>query len=137
MIFDKIEFDKRPFHVALKFFDRISILLGDSGTGKTFLYKAIDSYRIANNLPIVLFNNRTFKFHEMLREVNNSLVIIDHAEEILSYEDKMFINLHKNCQYLIIGRNYEGLFINPNNLLVVNKSENVLSFRRAYDLSLD
>lgn len=137
MIYKKICFKRNLFEIDLAFSERISVLVGDSGSGKTFLYKALDDYRMATGSPIILLNNRTYKFHETLRDINDCLVVIDHAEQLLTYEDKMFINQHKNCQYLIIGRNFEGLFINPLNLLSIDKQGNKIKFRRYDDLSLD
>lgn len=45
MIIDKIEFQSSPFTYSLVFTSRITLVRGDSATGKTYLYQMLEDVR--------------------------------------------------------------------------------------------
>jgi len=46
MIYDEIKFKAYPFLYDLKFDDRITLVGGDSGTGKTVLYGVLEDLKL-------------------------------------------------------------------------------------------
>ncbi len=45
MIYQKIEFQANPFHYTLQFTSRITLVRGDSATGKTYLYQLLEDIK--------------------------------------------------------------------------------------------
>ena len=56
MIYDNIKLKAAPFSYELKFLDRITLVRGDSATGKTYLYQL--NYRLAINLNQIFLSLR-------------------------------------------------------------------------------
>ena len=46
MIYDTIKFEAHPFSYFLEFTDRITLVRGDSATGKTYLYRMLEDLRM-------------------------------------------------------------------------------------------
>ena len=43
MVYETVRFDAAPFSYSLSFEDRITLVRGDSATGKTFLYQMLET----------------------------------------------------------------------------------------------
>ena len=57
MIYKNITFKADPFSYDLEFDDRITLVGGDSGTGKTVLYEMLEDLRLTNEYKAIkLFN---------------------------------------------------------------------------------
>ena len=50
MIYRNITFKAAPFSYDLTFDDRITLVCGDSGTGKTVLYEMLEDIRLTSSL---------------------------------------------------------------------------------------
>lgn len=110
MIYDKISFQMNPFKYDLRFTDRITLVRGDSATGKTYLYQMLEDVRqIEQYHAIKLFNYQSEDFHEALQACRNRFIVIDNADIILEEEDIKFINFEKSNQYLLFLRNCDGI----------------------------
>ena len=71
MIYDKIEFKADPFSYELCFEDRITLVGGDSASGKTVLYGMLDDLKMTEPYKsIKLFNYRTENLKESLETVS-------------------------------------------------------------------
>ena len=78
MIYDEIKFKAYPFLYDLKFDDRITLVGGDSGTGKTVLYGVLEDLKLTEDYnAIKLFNYKTDDFFEQLRQCKNKFIVID------------------------------------------------------------
>lgn len=98
--------------------DRIVLVSGDSGTGKTLVFNGfkqlqytdkgivcIDQYRIAQT------GERVYNIIKKSRP--GCLVVIDNADLLLTDRLKNYIVKDESRNYLIFGRNVDGLQINP------------------------
>lgn len=83
MIYNLIEFQSAPFSYQLKFWDRITLVGGDSATGKTYLYQLLEDLKLTEEYnAIKLFNYKSEDFHNELKKCKNKFVI-DNAELLL------------------------------------------------------
>ena len=53
MIYNKIAFQADPFSYDLVFDDRITLVGGDSGTGKTVLYEILEDIRLTDEYKAI------------------------------------------------------------------------------------
>lgn len=126
MIYNTIEFDATPFRYCLSFTSRITLVRGDSATGKTYLYQMLEDLRQLDNYnAIKLFNYKSDDFHNGLAVCRNKFIVIDNADTILDEEDKRFINFEKSNQYLLFLRNCDGLNVSADSFTIL-KEENYL-----------
>lgn len=120
MIYEELKFQAFPFEYWLCFTSRITLVRGDSATGKTFLYQVLEDVRqLEQYQNIRLFNYKSDNFHSDLQSCRNSFVVIDNADTILSEEDKNFINFEKSNQYLLFLRNCDGLNVSMDSFTVL------------------
>ena len=69
MIYKNITFKADPFSYNLEFDDRITLIGGDSGTGKTFLYGLLKDIRLTEEYnAIKLFNYKSDDFLEAIKQ---------------------------------------------------------------------
>ena len=67
MNYKGIIFKAEPFSYNLEFDDRITLVGGDSGTGKTFLYGMLEDIRLTEEYnAIKLFNYKSDDFLEAI-----------------------------------------------------------------------
>ena len=65
MIYKNITFKAAPFSYDLTFDDRITLVGGDSGTGKTVLYEMLEDIRLTDEYKAIkLFNYKSDDFLE-------------------------------------------------------------------------
>ena len=69
MIYKRITFQADPFSYDLKFDDRITLVGGDSGTGKTVLYEMLEDIRLTDEYKsIKLFNYKSDNFLKGIKQ---------------------------------------------------------------------
>ena len=131
MIYQKIEFQANPFRYQLYFTCRITLVRGDSATGKTYLYqmledvKQLDAYR-----DLRLYNYKSDEFHASLQKCRNKFIVIDNADIILNDADKRFINFEGSNQYLLFLRNCDGLNVSADSFTVLHEENGQISLRK-------
>lgn len=105
------------FIVDFTFTNNITILTGESGTGKTAAFSFIKEC-MALNPDILCLNYLDYQKNilDILRGVNGKLIVIDNADILLNDEARKYISLDDRNQYLIIGRNPKNLFATRENL---------------------
>ena len=105
------------FVVDFKFTNNITILTGDSGTGKTASYSFIKEC-MALNPDILCLNYLDYQKNigEIIRNAEKKLIVIDNADILLDDDTRKYIALDDRNQYLIIGRNPKNLFTTKENL---------------------
>ena len=70
MIYKSIIFKADPFSYDLEFDDRITLVGGDSGTGKTVLYEMLEDIRLTDEYKAIkLFNYKSDGFLEDRKSV--------------------------------------------------------------------
>jgi len=105
------------FVVDFKFTNNITILTGDSGTGKTLSYSLIKESMVLNQ-DILCLNYLDYQKNlgEIIRNAEKKLIVIDNADILLDDDTRKYIALDDRNQYLIIGRNPKNLFTTKENL---------------------
>lgn len=105
------------FVVDFTFTNNITILTGDSGTGKTASFSFIKEC-MAFNPDILCLNylDGQRNIREIVSQANGKLIVIDNADILLDDDTRNYISLDDRNQYLIIGRNPKNLFVTKENL---------------------
>lgn len=105
------------FLVNFTFKNNITILLGDSGTGKTASFSFIREC-MAINPKILCLNYFDYQknIKNIISQSEGKLIVIDNADILLDDETRKYISLDDKNQYLIIGRNPKNLFATKENL---------------------
>ena len=105
------------FVIDFTFDNNITILMGDSGTGKSASYSFIKEC-MSMNPDILCINYLDYQkdIGEMIKSVTGNLIVIDNADVLLDDNIRKYIALDDKNQYLIIGRNPKNLFTTKENL---------------------
>ena len=90
------------FVLDFEFTSNITILTGDSGTGKTASFSFIKECMVLNP--------------DIIKKASGKLIVVDNADVLLSDDVRKYIALDDKNQYLIIGRNPKNLFTTKDNL---------------------
>lgn len=131
MIYDNISFQVNPFEYDLSFTSRITMVRGDSATGKTYLYQMLEDVKqLEKYNSIKLFNYQSDDFHISLRVCRNRFIVIDNADTILEEEDIKFINFEKSNQYLLFLRNCDGLNVSADSFTVLHEDGYHISLQK-------
>lgn len=131
MIYSEIAFEMKPFRYHLEFSSRITLVRGDSATGKTYLYQMLEDVRMTEQYKeIRLFNYRSDDFHDNLKKCRNKFIVIDNADILINDEDRRFINFERSNQYLLFMRNCDGLNLTADSFTVLNEENNSISLKK-------
>lgn len=105
------------FVVDFTFTNNITILMGDSGTGKTATFSFIKEC-MAVNPRILCLNYLDYQknIKEIISNTEGKLIVIDNADILLDEDARKYISLDDKNQYLILGRNPKNLFATRVNL---------------------
>ena len=105
------------FIVDFEFTNNITILTGDSGTGKTASFSFIKEC-MALNTDILCLNYLDYQkdIASIIKSADRKLIVIDNADVLLNDEIRKYIAVDDKNQYLIIGRNPKNLFATKENL---------------------
>lgn len=103
--------------INFKFTNNITILTGESATGKTAAFSFIKEC-MAVNPDILCINYLDYQKNilDMICNTQGKLIVIDNADILLDDETRKYISLDGKDQYLIIGRNPKNLFATKENL---------------------
>ena len=109
MIYKNITFKADPFSYDLKFDDRITLVGGDSGTGKTVLYEMLEDIRLTDEYKAIkLFNYKSDNFLEAIKQCRDSFIVIDNADCLINDDVRRFINFELSNQYMLFLQNCDG-----------------------------
>ena len=105
------------FVIDFTFDSNITLLMGDSGTGKSASYSYIKEC-MSMNPDILCINYLEYQkdIGEMISTATGKLIVIDNADVLLDDGIRKYIALDDKNQYLIIGRNPKNLFATKDNL---------------------
>lgn len=128
MIYSSIKFRMEPFHYDLEFQDEITLVGGDSGVGKTFLYSVLEDIRLTEEYSAIhLYNYNTADRIKEIFELRNCFIVIDNAAIILNNELKRFINFEPSNQYMLFGRNCTGLNVSKKSFKYLTRKGNKIT----------
>lgn len=125
MIYKNITFKADPFSYDLVFDDRITLVGGDSGTGKTVLYEMLEDLRLTDEYKAIkLFNYKSDNILEPIKKCRNSFIVIDNADILINDEIRRFINFEFSNQYMLFLRNCDGLNVSDKSFKVLKLEDN-------------
>ncbi len=117
LVMDHFSTVHTSFIVDFRFTNNITILTGDSGTGKTAAFSFIRECMAVNpNILCINYLDYQKDIRDMISRVDGKLVVIDNADILLDDDTRKYISLDDKNQYLIIGRNPKNLFATKENL---------------------
>lgn len=136
MIYREIQFKAAPFSYYLEFSDRITLVRGDSATGKTYLYQMLEDLKLTDPYQeIRLFNYKSVDFHNNLKQCIGKFVVIDNADLLLNDEDRKFINFETENQYLLFARNCDGLNLSAESFTVLMESDYEVTLKKELEFA--
>lgn len=117
MVMDHFETVHTSYIINFNFTNNITILTGESATGKTAAFSFIKEC-MAVNPDILCINYLDYQkdILDMICKVQGKLIVIDNADILLDDRARKYISLDGKNQYLIIGRNPQNLFATKENL---------------------
>ncbi len=117
IVMEHFSTEHTSFVLDFEFTNNITILTGDSGTGKTASFSFIKEC-MALNPDIVCLNYLDYQKNigDIIKNVEKKLIVIDNADVLLDDDTRKYIALDDKNQYLIIGRNPKNLFTTKENL---------------------
>ena len=128
MVYKNIAFQAAPFSYDLVFEDRITLVGGDSGTGKTVLYEMLEDLKLTNEYhAIKLFNYKSENILENLERCRNNFIVIDNADILIDDDIRRFINFEFSNQYMLFLRNCDGLNVSDKSFKVLKLEENKIT----------
>ncbi len=128
MVYKNIAFQAAPFSYDLVFEDRITLVGGDSGTGKTVLYEMLEDLKLTNEYhAIKLFNYKSENILENLEKCRNNFIVIDNADILIDDDIRRFINFEFSNQYMLFLRNCDGLNVSDKSFKVLKLEDNKIT----------
>lgn len=125
MIYKNIAFKADPFLYDLVFDDRITLVGGDSGTGKTVLYEMLEDLRLTDEYKTIkLFNYKSDNILESIKKCRDSFIVIDNADILINDDIRRFINFEFSNQYMLFLRNCDGLNVSDKSFKVLKLGDN-------------
>ena len=117
IVMEHFSTEHTSFVLDFEFTNNITILTGDSGTGKTAAFSFIKEC-MALNPDIICLNYLDYQkdIGNIIRNTEKKLIVIDNADILLDDDTRKYIALDDKNQYLIIGRNPRNLFVTKENL---------------------
>lgn len=117
VVMEKFSTVHSSFIVDFLFKNNITMLMGDSGTGKTAVFSFIREC-MAVNPKILCLNYPDYQknIKDIVSKEEGKLIVIDNADILLDDDTRKYISLDDKNQYLIIGRNPKNLFATKENL---------------------
>lgn len=117
LVMDHFSTVHTSYIVDFRFTNNITILTGNSGTGKTLVFSFIRECMAVNpKLFCINYLDYQSDIRDMISRADGKLVVIDNADILLDDDTRKYISLDDKNQYLIIGRNPKNLFATKENL---------------------
>lgn len=118
------------FSLDFHFKNNITLLMGDSGTGKTLVFGILKELSVTDGrLVCINYFDVNKQMEQEIGSVSGKLIVIDNADVILNDEVRKKIAFDRKNQYLIMGRNPKNLLTTKENLYeLVQKKEGGKSF---------
>lgn len=131
VVMEDLKTKHTTFSIEFHFTNNITLLMGDSGRGKTLVFGILQELS-AIDQRIVCINyldiNKDIK--DEIGKISGRLIIIDNADAILDDDTRKAIAFDRENQYLIIGRNPKNLLATRENLFELSqeKAGNVIVY---------
>ncbi|WP_294238571.1 ABC transporter ATP-binding protein [Pseudobutyrivibrio sp.] len=104
------------FEVDFLFDNNITIIMGDSGTGKSATYSFLrEAMTLDPNLVCFNYLDAQKNIREELTKLHGKLIVIDNMDIILDEEARKYISTDGTNQYILMGRDLRNLFATSDN----------------------
>jgi hypothetical protein len=113
LILSKFDFDSRDIHFCLEFKNNLTLINGNSGVGKAYLFSLLKEQKLLHQeypfrfLDLDIYLNDINPLIEM-QKVSGKVFFIDDAGIILNNETRYFVSQDKRNQYVISTHSYAG-----------------------------
>ena len=125
MIYKNIIFKAAPFSYDLVFDDRITLVGGDSGSGKTVLYEMLEDLRFTDEYKAIkLFNYKSDNLSESLKQCRDKFIVMDNADILIDNDIRRFMNFEFSNQYMLFSRNCDGLNVSDKSFKELKLEQN-------------
>lgn len=119
--------------VSLDLDNNICFVIGDSGSGKSFLYQVFsDDSSIIDSIVVFNYRDNNKDYKDKILNLKSKLIVIDNADILLDDELREYIAFDLNNHYIIFGRNPKSLFLTGDNFKEIKFENKVLSFINAF-----
>ena len=135
---DRLQFKGVSKDIDLELQHRITMIEGNSGIGKTYVYSALEKislYRkdiITINKDYLDRNETTFKKVMDKKKPSTKYIIIDNADIIITKSDKKIINMDNTNIFIIMGRNNKDLWTTEESYATLVENNNTLKLEFPY-----
>lgn len=123
LIKDRITISDGRISFDFKLREPITLVQGDSATGKTLFYKLMQMISINDNNIIFINIDKIKETDMILKSAKNKLIIIDNADIVLTDKQAKSIREDKYNQYIIFGRDTERYYLGNRNLASLYESK--------------
>ena len=132
LIKKKIAFSRGKYKFNIELKSPITIILGNSSTGKTLFYNMLNEYSIDKSIESFTFINGLKNKGEVeaLLSIPNRINIIDNADIILNKPLSFYEK--SNNQYIILGRMIEKYSLRNESIAVMVNKDN--TFKLMYPM---
>lgn len=127
----------------LQLHDNITLLSGDSATGKSLIYQLLESNFLRDKArlldtdftKVLLINYKNFmqdsSILNTIYTVKDYLIFIDNADIVLDNNIKVsdYISRDKENTYIIAARGFTGIRTSPTNCATLQLNNNVISLK--------
>ena len=118
------------FVVDFTFTNNITILMGDSGTGKTATFSFIRECMAVNSKILCLDNYDYQKdIKEIISQTEGKLVVIDNADILIDDDIRRFINFEFSNQYMLFLRNCDGLNVSDKSFKILHLEDKKITLQ--------
>ncbi|MCM1125406.1 MAG: ATP-binding protein [Lachnospiraceae bacterium] len=124
VVMENLKARHTTFAVEFHFTNNITLLMGDSGMGKTLVFGILQELS-ATDKKIVCINYLDInkEIEKEIVKMSGKLIVIDNADVILNDHMRKLIAFDNKNQYLIIGRNPQNLLVTKENLFELNQEK--------------
>lgn len=123
LIKDRITISDGRISFDFKLREPITLVQGDSATGKTLFYKLMQMISINDNNIIFINIDKIKEADMILKSAKNKLIIIDNADIVLTDKQAKSIREDKYNQYILFGRDTERYYLGNRNLASLYESK--------------
>ena len=94
----------------LKFYTKMTLIGGNSCSGKTMMYNAFRDLRaIRNDVVCLDYANEGDSILELVRKSRNKVIVVDNADVVLNNNIKFEMACNTKNQFILFGRDTFGL----------------------------
>lgn len=109
------------YDVDLPLDNNITFINGDSGVGKSAVFSFIREMTTENkNIRCLNYLDENKNYKSTIKRSKGKLFVIDNADLLLDNKLRQYIALDTENQYVIIGRNPEGLMLNQDEIYEIS-----------------